>query len=334
MALVYFTRKEKNFEKLLDESKILDFIEENDIVAIKLHVGEVGNKNHLNPELVKIISEKIKEKGAKPFLTDTSTYYKQRRNNAIDHMALAKEHGFDFAPFIQSDGLGTIEGIEIESKGILKKAYIAPLYEEVDKVLIMTHVTGHLLAGVGASIKNIAMGCATKKGKLEQHKAISLGIDKKKCTGCALCAKACSIGAVVIENGVRVHEKEKDCMNCPGCVDSCPNSAITLGDKTDLCRALASCAYSFQKLMGKEKIRYINVALAVTEKCDCAKGGSPILEKYIGIFASDDLVSIDKATFDSLKTDFEKLFSVSAFVQTSEAEKLGVGSQKYEIKEI
>ncbi|MFW5906605.1 MAG: DUF362 domain-containing protein, partial [Desulfobia sp.] len=62
-------------EKLYLKSGILDAVQAGDIVAVKLHVGELGNPNYIRPFFVKQVLDLIREKGGKPFLTDTSTLY-------------------------------------------------------------------------------------------------------------------------------------------------------------------------------------------------------------------------------------------------------------------
>jgi len=95
--------------KLFDEAQFGALIEADALTAIKLHVGERGNDSHLRPEFVRQVVERVKASGGKPFVTDTNTLYSGSRHNAVDHLATALEHGFDYAvlgaPFIISDGL-------------------------------------------------------------------------------------------------------------------------------------------------------------------------------------------------------------------------------------
>src|SRR5665647_2722007 len=73
-------------ERLYDEAGTFDCIEKDDLVAIKLHVGELGNPYYVQPFFVHDIIRKVKEAGGKPFLTDSNTAYQAQRNNAYDHM--------------------------------------------------------------------------------------------------------------------------------------------------------------------------------------------------------------------------------------------------------
>ena len=89
---VYFTPWDTH-KNLMEEAEFLyekagtfNCISKGDLVAIKLHVGELGNPSHVQAFFVHDIIRKVKEAGGKPFLTDTTTYYRAHRNNAYDHM--------------------------------------------------------------------------------------------------------------------------------------------------------------------------------------------------------------------------------------------------------
>lgn len=59
-------------EKLIDKSNILDFISTGDIVALKTHFGERGTTKTLRSVFIRKIAEKIKEKGGRVFVTETT----------------------------------------------------------------------------------------------------------------------------------------------------------------------------------------------------------------------------------------------------------------------
>ncbi len=95
----------KETERLYDAAGIFDCVKKDDLVAIKLHVGELGNPYYVQPVFVHDIVRRVKEAGGKPFLTDSNTYYHANRNNAYDHTINALTNGYHMAPFIVADGL-------------------------------------------------------------------------------------------------------------------------------------------------------------------------------------------------------------------------------------
>ena len=74
---VYFmnlraTYKENRFKKLgklLESANLSDTIDKRDLVAVKLHFGEMGNTAFIRPIYLREIVKKIKETGGIPFLT-------------------------------------------------------------------------------------------------------------------------------------------------------------------------------------------------------------------------------------------------------------------------
>ena len=70
--------------RLYDKSGTFDCIEKGDLVAVKLHVGELGNPYYVQPYFVHDIVRRVQDAGGKPFLTDSNTAYKAQRNNAYE----------------------------------------------------------------------------------------------------------------------------------------------------------------------------------------------------------------------------------------------------------
>ena len=49
------------------------------------------------------------------------------------------------------------------------------------------------------------------------------------------------------------------------------------------------------KGVGKDRLRYINIAIDITSHCDCATAGGNLLVPDLGIFYSEDPIAIDQA---------------------------------------
>ena len=107
------------FEKLLGAIGPFLAFKKDELVPVKLTIGDAACTHHIHPGLVKRAVENVKKSGAKPFLFDTNVIYKGERQNAVDHMSLACAKGFSQAsvgaPFIVGDGvLGRDGRVEVE----------------------------------------------------------------------------------------------------------------------------------------------------------------------------------------------------------------------------
>ena len=88
--------------------------------------------------------------------------------------------------------------------------------------------------------------------------------------------------------------------------------------------------YAFAAQKGKRNI-YINYVMNITSGCDCVgKKMKPLMDD-IGIFASTDPVALDKACWDIVKERGKKFKGAH---QLDYAEKIGLGTTKYTLKEI
>ncbi|TET13265.1 DUF362 domain-containing protein [Candidatus Aerophobetes bacterium] len=99
----------QKIDKLFSRSGIRDKIEAGDIVAIKLHFGELGNTRYIHPIFARKIVDLVKEAGGEPFLTDTTTLYKHTRETLFGYLETAARNGFTRetmgCPIIIADGL-------------------------------------------------------------------------------------------------------------------------------------------------------------------------------------------------------------------------------------
>ena len=327
---VYFTPWDthqnlmKKAEILYDEAATFDCVTKDDLVAIKLHVGELGNPYYIQPFFVHDIIRKVKEAGGKPFLTDSTTYYLAQRNNAYDHTLNALKHGFNMAPFIVADGLRGENYRTVRTKGILNEIEVAGAIAEADAMIVITHDKGHELAGFGGAIKNLGMGCTSQAGKLRQHRTIDLEIDESKCIGCGKCNEVCEMHLPEII-GDKARNLSPKCSRCPVCGSNCPTGAIKLLHQENILRALASAAYGVLSTFEPDKVSYVSFAKDITQYCDCRPNPGEVTMKDIGIFASDSPVSIDGAFLRMADYKiFNEAYNVDCILQVQEAANLGI----------
>ncbi len=309
---------------LYDEAGTFDCIQKGDLVAVKLHVGELGNPYYVQPCFVHDIIRRIKALGGKPFLTDSNTAYHAQRNNAYDHMNTSLMNGFSMAPFIVADGLKGENFQTIKTKGILKEIEVSGAIAQADAMIVISHCKGHELSGFGGAIKNLGMGCTPGLGKLRQHRTVGLEIDSSKCVGCKKCKEACPTNIPEIIEG-KARNTSPLCTRCPVCIDACPMEAISFVDKGNLCKALASAALGVLSTFKPTKVAYVSFAKDITQYCDCLPNPGEIIMKNVGIFASNSSVSIDAAFLGSI--DYKVLNEAShvdCILQIKEAKALGI----------
>jgi len=344
--------------RLFDEARFDTLIEPDAVTAIKLHVGERGNDAHLRPEFVRQVVERVRASGGKPFVTDTNTLYTGSRQNAVDHLATALEHGFDYgvlgAPFIVSDGLASdhYRDIRIDKKHF-DTVKIAGDIVSAPSMIVMTHFKAHALAGFGGAIKNLGMGCAPSVGKTDQHKGMGPIVNEEGCSACGVCVEICPRGAITIEDGVSRINRDL-CAGCGECMMACTTSSIGFDWEHDLPQFMEMLTeYAFGATVGKRGVGYLNFLMQITPDCDCVPWSDAPIVPDVGILASRDPVAIDAASVDlvnqqqglqgtrlanNLQPGQDKFKGVWAetrgSLQLTYGEAIGLGTSSYELVEL
>lgn len=313
-----------------------------DLAALKLHVGEPGTKTFVSPLIVAALVERMTASGAVPFLTDTAVLYKSPRDNAVGHIRVAQEHGFGIdrvgAPFIIADGLHGSDELEVEVGGKhFEKVAIASAVMMARSMLVLSHATGHLGSGYGGALKNIGMGCSSKKAKLRQHHGQQPRIDPDDCVACAECASWCPPGAIEMNERATIDSDE--CIGCGECIAVCREGAVKfdwgiMGPRLQE-RFVEHAAGVIRAK--PDHICYVTVAQKITKNCDCLGVDEKPLLEDIGILASLDAVALDRAVLDLVKEQAGRSLEsmsypeVDGSIQIDYAESLGLGSSSYEL---
>ncbi len=279
----------------------IDF--KNKLVALKIHFGEPGNMAYLRPNYAAVIVKKIKALGGKPFLTDCNTLYYGRRANAVDHLEAAMENGFNRiavgCDVIIADGLTGMENEEIPiNLKHVKVAKIGSTIAGADILISLNHFKGHEQTGFGGALKNIGMGCGSRKGKLEMHSASKPKIDEDKCVSCGMCIRNCPEKAIAYNKDLNAQIDYKKCIGCGQCVASCHyGAAKAVYDEAAQILNEKIAEYAFAVLKDKKHF-HINFMMNISPDCDCWDLNDQAIAPDIGIAASFDPVALDRACVD------------------------------------
>lgn len=290
-------------KRLIEEAGIGEIDVERRFVAIKLHFGEHGNLSYLRPNYVKVISDAVRARGGIPFMTDCSTLYVGMRKNAVDHMLNAELNGFNYisggCPLIIGDGLKGTDDVEIPVTGgkYIKTAKIGHAIADADVIITLNHFKCHELTGFGGALKNLGMGCGSRRGKMEMHASGKPYVTEGDCKGCGKCAQICAHDAVRIEKKKASIDLGK-CVGCGRCIGTCPFDAIytEFDENKDMLNGKI-VEYAKAVIDGKKHF-HVTVLADVSPYCDCHSDNDMPIIPNVGIFASFDPVALDRACVD------------------------------------
>ncbi|MBU2550103.1 MAG: DUF362 domain-containing protein [Proteobacteria bacterium] len=347
--------------RLIDALDLGQGIRSRDLVAIKLHFGERGNTAYIRPVYLRQVVDKVKALKAHPFLTDANTLYVGTRGNSVSHLRTAIENGFDFAvvgaPLTIADGLkgGASTPVPIDMEYI-KTAHIGSDLVDADVLISVAHFKLHELSGFGGAIKNVGMGGASRRGKMDQHSGISPKVKNKACIGCGDCVDHCAQSAITL---IEVEDKQKayidpeKCIGCAECILVCRQSAINPQYQADVPVFMKKMVeYTAAALKNKQgKAFFINFLTQISPACDCYGHSDAPLVRDIGILASTDPVAIDQASADLINKESalpgtclqtctgpgeDKIKGVYNYIdwtiQLDYGQQIGLGSRAYDLE--
>jgi uncharacterized Fe-S center protein len=320
---------------------------EKDFTAVKVHIGEHGNTTFIKAQCYKGLIAELLALKVKPFLTDTSTLYTGKRHNAVDHVKLAHERGFNVdvlsIPFLAPDGLLGTSEIAVEIDGLRdKQVMIASDIVRCQSILSLAHFTGHLATGAGATLKTLGMGCSSRKGKMRQHSALKPKINKR-CTRCGTCVRYCPEHAITLGD-IQAHIDQNKCIGCAECLAVCRFDAVDYDwqqESNILQESVAEYAMGVLKNKAGRAV-FFNFLMSITKDCDCFDTPDmPKIVEDIGIVVSTDPVAVDSASLDMVEQaggkPLQALIGNKKLVpdhQMDYAQKLGLGSRKYNLIEV
>ena len=361
---VYFTdmRCKEDYSLLMKLDKLIkeagmdqiDFAGK--FAAIKIHFGEPGNLSFLRPNFAKVVADRVKLLGGKPFLTDCNTLYVGRRKDALEHMEAALENGFSplstSCQVIIADGLKGTDDIEVPVKGgvYCETARIGRAVMDADVFISLSHFKGHESTGFGGAIKNIGMGCGSRAGKMQMHIDGKPHVQEDSCRACGVCFRQCAQDALAFGPSGKAVIDQNACVGCGRCLGACNFNAIQPNfDASGDALNARMVEYSKAVLDGRPHF-HVTVVNQVSPYCDCHSENDAAVVPDIGMFASFDPVALDKACIDAVnaapaiessimaereRTHGDHFTNIHPNTdwrgQISHAEKIGLGSGEYEL---
>lgn len=352
---IYSDSMPGKLEELLKKIDLPLFFEKNEWVAVKTHFGSEGAHRIIRPIFLRKVVESVKASGAKPFVTDTV------RIKGLDYLEVANQNGINHlsvgAPVVLADGLYGNDSIIVKAGKILGEIAVASVIHDVSAMVVCSHIKGHIQAGYGGSIKNIAMGGVSSQ---HRHKGWKCGRgamhtigegdliwDEQKCTMCFQCMEICPLEAINFRDNVFSYNNDL-CWRCGRCSRVCPTDALTMpSDDKRFMQGLAEAAQAVLSTFKPKKVLYINFLTEIQPECDCMPSADvPVIQDQ-GIMISDDIVAIEQATIDMILKSkplpqsaaqeseiHDVLFSLwhrPYKMQVEAAEKLGLGNRKYNL---
>jgi uncharacterized Fe-S center protein len=335
------------FERAIGAVGYLDRIKRGELVAIKTHFGEEREGNYIPPWQLAPLVAAVRERGAAPFLVETSVLYKSPRSNAVAHLEVARAHGFGElgVPIVMLDGLrGNNERtVELPAGSLCKTVNLAADLAHCDHVLVVSHVTGHLATGMGACLKNVGMGLSSRKGKLQQHSGSKLVVSEKRCTACGTCIEYCPEGAIASDpaRSDKAVVDESKCIGCGECLAVCRDDAVKFkwdAASADIQKRMAEHALGAY-LLTREHMAFFDFLVDMTKDCDCLGKSDKVLGD-LGILASLDPVALDQAALDLIgsrhhcRLEDRSYPELDASIQLEHAEHIGLGHRAHELMEV
>lgn len=261
-------------------------------VAVKISTGEMGGENYLRPTLIRDLVDEVNGT-----LVECCTAYGGSRQDVKKHWETVHAHGFDSIAAVDiMDEFGQMR-IPVTDKKHIKYDIVGEHLGNYDFMINLAHFKGHAMGGFGGVLKNQSIGVASTAGKAYIHTA--------------------------------------------GKTDDASKLWQNLPEQDAFLESMAAAAQGVANYFG-ENILYINVMNNMSVDCDCSSHPADPKLKDMGILASTDPVALDQACLDLVfghkaapgddeKPLIERINRQHGTHITDYAEKIGLGSKKYQL---
>lgn len=320
--------------------------------CIKMHLGGGTGFTTIHPFFARKLVEKVKAAGAKTvFITDSPGSVLQ----AVERGYTAETVGCPLVPLSgQTDTHFQTRAVN-PPFGAFTEVDIGGEILAAEALIDFSHVKGHGACGFGGASKNLSMGCVTQRSRGRLH-ALEGGLEwnRTDCNHCLKCEQNCPTGAISFKQdnfNVFYH----NCKYCQHCVLICPSKALKMlgGKYRDFQRGMALTTKVVLDIFPPEHRLFINMLMNVTIFCDCWGMTTASLVPDIGILAGRDIVAIEQASLDLIKTDdliphslppgwtlgntghlFERVHGKDPHAVVEFLEELGQGQRTYTLQEV
>lgn len=340
--------------RLLEQMELAAFAADKR-VAIKMHLGGGFGFSTIHPYLVRQLVSHLKQAGAaEVFVCDSPAAVRKAAERGYTTETL----GCQLVPVA-----GTADKyfyrVPIDPPyRHLDHVELAGEIVDADAMIDFAHIKGHGCCALGGASKNLSMGAVVGSTRRQLH-ALEGGIDwlDEACTRCALCAGHCPNHAIAIRPDGTPKITFHNCKFCQHCILICPQKALRMsgGGYESFQHGMALTTAAVLKTFAPGQVRFISLLKDITIFCDCWGMTTPALVPDIGIIAGNDIVAMETAALNLIRTDalipgalpqqyqvssddprhlLEQIHGKDPFVVIKALQKLGCGSPDYTLKEV
>jgi hypothetical protein len=273
---------------------------------IKIHFGSRGAVHVVRPAFVAHTVRALQAIPCQPFVTDSC------RMRGLEYLKIARMNGYDTAtvgaPVVLADGVFGNDSVLVPAGRLLGEVSVASAIHDAECMVVISHFKGHMAAGVGGAVKNLAMGGVTGKprcgtwhqGRGKAHFLLGTKVEwrAEPCTLCQTCVRICPVDAIREEDGCIVIDHDR-CWRCGRCITCCPEHALYAPKDDDAFQeALAEQAAAVLSTFEAGRVLYLNFLLHMQPECDCMDIADVPVVQDLGILAGTDPVAVDTASLD------------------------------------
>jgi uncharacterized Fe-S center protein len=292
--------------------------------AIKVHLGGGAGFTTVHPYFVRRLVSAVKAAGASDvFVTDIAGDVA----SAVERGYTAEVLGCPIVPCTgEKDDRVVPKPIDPPYRTLFEVRLAAEIVG-AEALVDLAHVKGHGTCAFGGASKNLSMGCV-------EH---------------------CPNHAISFAENGTFEVFYHDCKPCQHCVLICPQRAITTvgGGYRFFQRGMVLSAGEVLRTFARDAVLFISVLSNVTIYCDCWGFSIPSLVPDIGILAGRDIVAIEQATLDLIRTEnlipgslppgwelgpkghlFERIHRKDPYAVVEELAALGWGTRDYSLVEV